>query len=90
MLLTYKALNGQGPDYLKELLILRELEPRRRLQSSSEMLLVEPRTELVSKGDRAFMKVAPRMWNALPSNIKTAQTVDAFKSKLKSYLFAKD
>ncbi|KAF7652012.1 hypothetical protein LDENG_00102600 [Lucifuga dentata] len=39
------------------------------------------------KGDCAFQVVAPKLWNSLPLDIRTVDTVDAFKKKLKTYLF---
>jgi hypothetical protein len=38
-------------------------------------------------GNRAFMACAPRLWNVLPSFIKEAESLDIFKSRLKTYLF---
>lgn len=38
-------------------------------------------------GRRAFVNCAPRLYNAIPANIKMAETVDVFKKRLKTYLF---
>ena len=38
-------------------------------------------------GDHAFMFVAPKLWNALPIDMRTTNTVESFKCKLKTYLF---
>ena len=32
-------------------------------------------------GDRAFMFAAPKLWNALPIDIRTTNTVESFKCK---------
>ncbi len=88
LLITYKALNGHAPAYISELLpSYHDHIPRQRLRSNTKMMLQEPRTELVTYGDRAFAKVAPRLWNTIPVHIKSAQTVDVFKQKLKAHLF---
>ena len=85
LLMTYKALNGLAPLYIKEL-----LPPKpnvRTLRSSDKGLLDIPSTNLVTKGDRAFAVVAPRLWNALPLSLKNAESVEGFKNMLKTHLF---
>ena len=36
---------------------------------------------------RSFSVAAPTLWNGLPLNIKQANTLDQFKSLLKTHLF---
>ena len=38
-------------------------------------------------GRRAFSYLAPRYWNALPRNLRTITSVEAFKCNLKTFLF---
>jgi len=39
-------------------------------------------------GDRAFSVAAPKVWNSLPTDLKTATcSADAFKRRLKTWLF---
>ena len=85
LMITYKALNDKAPKYISELLTLHV--PTRKLRSGDKMLLVEPRTNLKSYGDRSFEKVAPQLWNRLPYDIKTSASLESFKTKLKLYLF---
>ena len=85
LLLTYKALNGEGPAYLRELLEL--YNPTRSLRSSDKLLLVEPRSRFQSYGDRSFSVTAPVLWNKLPLSIRQCPTTTSFKSKLKKHLF---
>ena len=68
LMLTYKALNNQAPDYISELLTL--YKPSRALRSSCQMLLVVPKTKTKLYGDRSFAASAPILWNALPVDIK--------------------
>ena len=82
LMLTYKALNNQAPDYISELLTL--YKPSPALRSSSQMLLVVPKTKTKLYGDRSFAASAPKLWNALPVEIKS---LDIFKSKVKTHLF---
>ena len=88
-LLTYKALNDQGPTYIAEL--LSRYTPSRSLRSASRFLLDPPRNvRTIFYGQRAFSYAAPYIWNNLPMNIKTASTVTSFKCRLKTYLFNND
>lgn len=47
-----------------------------------------PRMKLKLGGDRAFAVAVLKLLNSLPVTIRTAATVDNFKSKLKSHLFS--
>ena len=54
LLIAYKALNGTGPSYIREMLPLAKVY-REGLRSSDDPLrLEESRTKLVTYGDRAF------------------------------------
>ena len=53
MLLVFKALNGQGPIYLAEMLVPCS-NSEHDLRSSYDNLLVVPATESVTYGDHAF------------------------------------
>ena len=85
LLLTYKALNGQAPAYLSDLIT--PYIPTRNLRSEDQHLLVSPRWRLERFGKRSFAKAAPTLWNPLPMVIKLAPSVETFKSRLKTYLF---
>uniref|UniRef100_A0A3P9JT56 Reverse transcriptase domain-containing protein n=1 Tax=Oryzias latipes TaxID=8090 RepID=A0A3P9JT56_ORYLA len=85
LLLVFKCLNGLAPPYLSEL--LQSHRPRRALRSVDQMLLEVPRTRLVTKGDRAFSVVAPKLWNRLPLSMRSARSLNDFKSLLKTHLF---
>ena len=85
LLLTFKALHGQGPQYLCESLTWHK--PSRSLQSSNDLLLVVPKTRLKTYGDRAFRAVAPRLWNDLPLSLRQSPSTNSFKTNLKTYLF---
>ena len=87
LLLTYKALNGQAPSYITEL--LEPYVPTRNLRSSSKSLLKVPSAKLVSYGHRCFSFVAPRLWNSLPTNITESCSLLDFKTCIKTYLFNK-
>ena len=52
-------------------------------------LLVKPHFNLNSYGKRAFSVAAPELWNNLPEDIKSANSIDDFKRKLKTFLFTR-
>ena len=85
LLLTYKALNNLAPVYISNLLV--RYEPSRNLRSTDKYLLRIPQTHLKTYGDRAFSVAAPRLWNALPMDIKLSPSVSVFKNRLKTHLF---
>uniref|UniRef100_A0A8C9XHM2 Reverse transcriptase domain-containing protein n=1 Tax=Sander lucioperca TaxID=283035 RepID=A0A8C9XHM2_SANLU len=87
LLLTYKALNGQAPSYLEDLLV--PYCPTRALRSQNAELLVVPRVSKSRMGGRAFSYQAPLLWNQLPIWVRGADTVATFKTKLKTLLFDK-
>ena len=73
-LLVYKALNGQAPAYIADL--LQPYDPPRKQRSADKQLLSQPPCRLKSYGDRAFCWPAPVVWNNIPYSVKTAKTVD--------------
>ena len=85
ILLTYKALNGQAPHYLKELIV--QYCPSRALRSLNSGLLVVPRISKSRMGARAFSYQAPLLWNQLPVCVREADTLPLFKSRLKTFLY---
>ena len=87
LLLTYKALNGQGPSYIAN--SLTNYTPARTLRSSDTGLLQVTRSSHKKIGDAAFVNYAPKLWNTLPINIREANTLDTFKKQLKTFLFTK-
>ena len=85
MLITYKVLHDRAPIYIQELLQL--YTPSRNLRSSNRNILVKHYFNLNSYGKRAFSVAAPELWNNLPEDIKSANSIDDFKRKLKTFLF---
>ena len=85
MLFAYKARHGLAPQYLSDM--LHTYIPSRALRSADKDLLVVPATRLKGYGGRAFEAAAPSMWNVLPEEIKSSESVDVFKKRLKTHLF---
>ena len=86
--MTYvlKSLNKIAPPYLTNMLTLKV--EKRSLRSNNKLLLLEvPRTKRKTMGDIAFEKAGPVLWNQLPTEIRTAETLGSFVSRLKTHLF---
>ena len=86
LILTHKCLNGQGPLYLKELLIP-HTQRRQGLRSYMQPdLLLRPFTKLKTFADRSFSIAAPTLWNQLPTALRQMDLL-TFKKELKTHLF---
>ena len=75
---VFKCFHGLAPSYLSDLLKVVRVE---------DHTLHIPRT-LTSYGDRAFSSAGPRLWNALPVEIRLISSLEVFKAKLKHYFFS--
>jgi hypothetical protein len=84
-LLTFKALHGLAPPYIEELVF--RYMPARRLRSMDANLLTTGNCRLQSVGGKAFSVTAPKLWNSLPGEIRSCDSLCTFKSLLKTYHF---
>ena len=87
LLITFKALHGLAPSYIKDLLV--PYKPERNLRSANKALLETPEVNLVTQGGRAFSARATVLWNTLPTGLRFADSVSSFKSRLKTHLYIK-
>jgi hypothetical protein len=85
LLITYKALNGLAPSYIKDM--LQPLKSTMNLRSSIKGLLSTPPIKLVKYGQRSFSYATPKLWNELPDSIRHSESIPIFKTKLKTHLF---
>ncbi len=83
LLITFKALHGEAPVYLSDMLCVhcptRQLRPEGRTN-----LLKVPRTRRKTLGTRSFHYYAPDLWNQLPVDIRKEDSIDRFKILLKT------
>ena len=85
LVLTFRALHGQTPQYIADLLL--PYSPNLPLRSSNQILLCIPRTHFKTRGDRAFQAVAPKLWNALPYSLRSIDSCSIFMKQVKTFLF---
>ena len=79
--LTYQALTSGQPVYIRNM-----LQPSRKVRFSDLDQLNVPRVR-TAVGSRAFSVAAPRLWNELPLEIRSAKTQISFRKKWKTYFF---
>ena len=92
LLLAYKIYHKLALVYLQDLVSFRSSSTSsstRRLRSAATahlQLCPGPRT-VTRYGDRAFSSIAPQLWNNLPVDLRSAPTLDSFKTMLKTHLY---
>ena len=89
LLLAYKCMNNLAPNYLSELVTPYTQEGYPTKATFEHRFKNSRIFKLKSYGERSFTFAAPTEWNKLPLEIKTTSSVESFKSKLKTYLFAR-
>ena len=77
-LIAYKSVNGLAPEYLQSMFQYSH-------HGHSLKLIVPQYTS--SFGRRSFSYTGPKILNNLPTHIASSDSVDMFKSNLKTYLF---
>ena len=87
--LTYKVLHGSAPRYLGPFAGVANLPGRRTLRSGGTSRLTVPSVRRSTVGDRAFSVAGPRVWNTLPKEITTSQSLLTFRQQLKTWLSRK-
>ena len=85
LLITCKARFGLAPAYITDL--VSDYVPPRPLRSADKALLDTPKGTFNKQGHMAFSFRAPSLWNALPLEIRLAESVPRFKSLLKTHFF---
>ena len=85
VLIVYKALHGQAPQYLATLLQPRTRDPRlRQIYDKTDLDTPIP----VRAGTRlAFGIAGPTQWNKIPADIRHCGSLILFKQKLKTHYF---
>ena len=89
LLITFKAIHGLAPIYISALISIRDESLSRyclRLTNSLTLnypALKSPKT----LGNRSFFVTAPKLWNELPSDIRDLNSINKFKTAIKTYLF---
>ena len=87
LLMTFKAIHSMAPDYICTLISHRK-STGYSLRSSTKVMLEVPSGKILpTLGGRAFCYVAPKLWNNLPSEVSSLDSLSNFKCHVKTYLF---
>ena len=85
--LTYKSLHHLAPDYIIDFCSVSGYNYTHTLRSVSNQDLSTIRTNTTRLGNRTFPAAAAKVWNMLPTDIRSAETVPVFCRRLKTWLF---
>ena len=87
--LVYKCLEGNAPEYLKELITI-HVPIREGLRSNERIKILKvPFTRYKTFAWRSFSISGPTLWNGIPDRLKLIENFNVFKINLKTYLFDK-
>ena len=87
LLMTFKAIHGMAPDYIWKVISRRKSTGYSLRSRTKVMLEVATSKILQTLGGRAFCCAAPKLWNNLPSEISSLDSLSNFKCHVKTYLF---
>ena len=92
--LVYKFLHSGSPSYFEPFLSFSSCPySTRHSHPDRQYLTVPPFHSSVFKSAKhfghSFAFDAPKIWNDLPQDVRSATSVTSFRKKLKTYLFAK-
>ena len=92
-MLVYKLLHSGNPKYFEPFLIPRHSAYNTHQSQSDGKFLEVPHFASVFKSQKhfglSFAYDAPMIWNDLPDEVHSANSIASFRSKLKSYLLEK-
>ena len=84
LVLAFKCIHGQAPVYLSDLVTVHN--PVRSLRSANRLLLDQPGCRTKARA-RTFSYAAAFLWNKLPLSVRRSESVNHFKTALKTFLF---
>ena len=83
--IMFKCHRGTAPQYLIDLLPKRQSKWQLRSSTSN---VCQTKFFKISQGyNSSFSSYSPRIWNALPSELQQAHSLDSFRKGLKTHLF---
>lgn len=84
---TFKALHGNAPTYIHQLIRLKPHSNYNLLSNTKHLLLDLPNKTMKTTGDRAFFAAVPTLWNALPDELRALGSLKTFMAQLKTHYF---
>ena len=81
--MVYKSLNGLAPDYMRPIFVDRSSNTNYVLRDTVGKLVIPgPRTNYLKN---SFGYSGAVLWNSLPAELRTADTLSGFKSGCNNY-----
>jgi len=87
--IAYKVLHARAPSYLRPLVRVADVSGCRALRSAGTNRILVPPVTSITVGSRAFSVSAPLIWNSLPDDAISAESLSTFQRKLKRHLFCR-
>jgi len=84
--LAFKIQSTSQPEYLHQLISSQQPGSSMTLRSSTRSLLQSPYIR-TAYGSRAFSSAILAIWNNLPTSVIEANSLPAFRRRLKTHLF---
>ena len=81
----FKTLNNLNPDYMKDIFIKNENPYRLRDNSRHKNDLVNSSYKAFTYGECSLTNLGPKIWNALPTEFKSAKSLFTFKQLMKTW-----
>ena len=86
--LCYPCHSSTAPSYFADMLHIKPLHTRNTRSSSYTMsILYRPAHCKATLGDRSFSFASSSVCKSIPNDVRSAQSLSSFKSRLKTYLF---
>ena len=76
----FKCLHGQCPEYISSKLI-RVSDVSVRSSRYSHITLRCPKSNRATEGEKTFASTSTSLWNSLPPNIRSCDSINVFKEK---------
>ena len=77
----YQTINSLNSDFMENIFEMKR--NNRTVREKYNLNLNIPRTNQVTFGTNSLKPYGPKIWNALPFSIKTAENLKAFKTLIK-------
>ena len=79
---TYKCINNMSPEYLRDLVELKQTKYSFRYENTVKI----PTVRTVTYGQRSFRFESARVWNSLPNELRTATSFREFKGLIRTWV----
>ena len=76
---VFKTINNLNPDFMKDIFYLSPYQTHKKYD-----IFVRSRNT-ASFGDKSLRALGPHVWNSLPENIKSTDTISVFKNFIKNW-----